>query len=949
MTIDTLSSLFPIHQIGSDGFNWWIGQIESVRADDKKGGGRYKVRIMGLHPKQCVQVGSDQLPWARVMMPVTYPHTPGGVTSASDQLSPGIWVVGFFLDNDKQQPCIMGSIGGDPNSTPEPVADDPTPGESGCKAFTHFIAPENKLIFDQDATNSNERTVTSMGGSVDGIRREDEGGTVVTTVREFDITALGLNTTSNPGGKDWCTSVATECGQEGDLQGTFTKLFSEMLHEMQRNNGKYGNYIVGELSGGLYDTIGIGRKYVNKSIRVMRTFVASVKGFVLAKIKEGIKWLVDALIYPTPTGNSLSGVTKFFNDMLAKLGCEMADLGDRLAKFLEDLIFGYLYNLYKSTMCQVDKFVSGILNKIQSLMNELLDKILGPLQDILGAIAAPLNMIGEAVNYVLKLLGIQCSGPKQECGKIKKKCTDCSSAKGKDFLDELLEDLEGWPTGQDWSQYTCPDSYTGNKLPLTNVTFVGGVPISPTSRYIQYDVTDIEVKEGQTAQFLIKRSGVTDIASSVTYSTRAGSATAGLDYEEVDGVLGFSPGETVKPIEVPTYVDVEDNEGDEDFYLRIFKETPREGSSISSVAKRNVARCVIRESTISKGIATPSDPDEVVTSNPEFSFNTPITYETFVTPDTPVVDGGEDPVEDLKPTYRVSADKSSVKEGDFVTYSITTTNVPNGTVLSYRLFGPNITPSDIISNNLSGSFIIEGGSSVVIVGINEDGNFEKSENLTFTIPGTGAQTNVLILGDDSAFSPEEIAAQEDESSPIETVDEFKTPTAGEVITGPVGEVITVPIANPGDPYKEAPTVFITGNGYGASGIVLTDSKGYAAEIRITDPGWGYKINKPVDANKECIIDSFTMIRPGQEYKTAPKVYVDGDDNIAEAVIDDKGRIISVRIKNREMTFTKYPEIIIVGGGGYGAKFIPSFACLPAADRVRIGSAKIGTGRYVDCP
>ena len=96
MTIDTLSNLYPVHQIGSDGFNWWIGQIESVRADDKKGGGRYKVRILGLHPKECIQVGSDQLPWARVMMPVTFPHTPGGATAVHDQHSPGVWVVGFF-------------------------------------------------------------------------------------------------------------------------------------------------------------------------------------------------------------------------------------------------------------------------------------------------------------------------------------------------------------------------------------------------------------------------------------------------------------------------------------------------------------------------------------------------------------------------------------------------------------------------------------------------------------------------------------------------------------------------------------------------------------------------------------------------------------------------------------------------------------------------------------
>ena len=52
------------------------------------------------------------------MMPVTSPH-PGGATSVSDQLGPGVWVVGFFLDNDKQQPVIMGSIGRVPNSKTE--------------------------------------------------------------------------------------------------------------------------------------------------------------------------------------------------------------------------------------------------------------------------------------------------------------------------------------------------------------------------------------------------------------------------------------------------------------------------------------------------------------------------------------------------------------------------------------------------------------------------------------------------------------------------------------------------------------------------------------------------------------------------------------------------------------------------------------------------------------
>ena len=105
--MDLLSNLYPTNQIGSDGFSWWLGQIESERKDDEKGSGRYRVRIVGLHPQTCDVVKSEDLPWALTMMPVTNPHLTGGHASVSDQLEPGCWVVGFFLDTDKQQPVIM--------------------------------------------------------------------------------------------------------------------------------------------------------------------------------------------------------------------------------------------------------------------------------------------------------------------------------------------------------------------------------------------------------------------------------------------------------------------------------------------------------------------------------------------------------------------------------------------------------------------------------------------------------------------------------------------------------------------------------------------------------------------------------------------------------------------------------------------------------------------------
>ena len=174
------------------------------------------------------------------------------------------------------------------------------------------------------------------------------------------------------------------------------------------------------------------------------------------------------------------------------------------------------------------------------------------------------------------------------------------------------------------------------------------------------------------------------------------------------------------------------------------------------------------------------------------------------------------------------------------------------------------------------------------------------------------------------------------------------PIAGSPITDPGGGIIQVPIENPGTAYTEPPAVLITGQGYGAVGIALLDKNSQVSEIRVTNPGFGYKLNAPQTEQKRCIIDSFTMLTPGTGYTSAPKVYVNGDSDVAEAVVRD-GMVVSVRIKNRELTFDDYPRVQIIGGGGYGARWIPSFNCLSTEALVKVGSAKIGTGSYIDCP
>jgi len=103
---------------------------------------------------------------------------------------------------------------------------------------------------------------------------------------------------------------------------------------------------------------------------------------------------------------------------------------------------------------------------------------------------------------------------------------------------------------------------------------------------------------------------------------------------------------------------------------------------------------------------------------------------------------------------------------------------------------------------------------------------------------------------------------------------------------------------------------------------LLDENGYLTEIRVKKGGYGYKINDPESNGVRCIIDSFTVIRPGRNYTEKPVVYVNGETDVAEAIINEDGFLIGARVLRRELTFDEYPEVRVIGSGA-GGKLIPS--------------------------
>ena len=90
------------HQLGFDGFVWFIGVVETM--DDPMRVGRAKVRIFGWHDKNTDNLSTEELPWAYALVPVTH-------AGQLPNYRHGDWVMGFFLDSRLgQQPIIFGVL-----------------------------------------------------------------------------------------------------------------------------------------------------------------------------------------------------------------------------------------------------------------------------------------------------------------------------------------------------------------------------------------------------------------------------------------------------------------------------------------------------------------------------------------------------------------------------------------------------------------------------------------------------------------------------------------------------------------------------------------------------------------------------------------------------------------------------------------------------------------------
>ena len=83
--------------LGQDGFIWFVGVVED-RADPQYLG-RCRVRCLGYHTENKLELPTADLPWAMPMLPITSSGI-SGIGQTPLGLVEGSWVLGFFRDSN---------------------------------------------------------------------------------------------------------------------------------------------------------------------------------------------------------------------------------------------------------------------------------------------------------------------------------------------------------------------------------------------------------------------------------------------------------------------------------------------------------------------------------------------------------------------------------------------------------------------------------------------------------------------------------------------------------------------------------------------------------------------------------------------------------------------------------------------------------------------------------
>jgi hypothetical protein len=864
-------SLLKSNFVGKDGFIWWIGQVApaSVWRDEKskpdagenkKGAGtpswayRCKVRIIGYHTFDGAILPDEELPWAHVSVGAETGSAQGGV-GQTVRLTGGETVYGFFIDgDDAQQPVVVGCL--HRNESVQNLISASFLEQEKSSQFKPFTGNQGNLV--QGSTQ---------------IRRLNDG--VQESPKQND-TPIGVGSSSLVGDP---VSVDREENKPGADQLIRYDLATQQWEteycsvKIVRENGCTDNLIgkiqkiMEEFLSFVNSITSVAGKYINSIMNIfvdlptrICEFASRILGiikFIINNMRNGILGLIGKLF------SQLIGlivplpqqppIASATKNIMDIIFCIFEKILAALGPWLCDFLDGIVGNAINAPLCAVQQSVAAILAKIMELLEDLLSPILSGISWLVGAIGTVSSILSSVSSIAQQILNfLGCDSLKCET------TTEWSACQG-----SKLSSGDRWNSILDiMNDITSLGNLDANLGQLSLFGYSGNSSFSDCTKAAQNP-------KNQSDQSPLPPGIVTPycVPPEVVIFGNGVQAQAVPIVGDDGGILSIKVIKQGKGFTKPPSIYIIDN---------------------TNKGKGATAKAQIKDGKI----------ESIYLTNSGSGYCK-----------------GDYSVFKQEPTYLVTANKYSFFEGETVTYTVTTTNVPDGTKLEYDLSG-DIKLEDMENvSSLSGVLTINSNTASKSFKFKQDSINENVETQYFNLyDGEGRKVSRTIILINNELSPQ---LSPEPNNPNES-------PPGTIIVPDFGGTLTPGIV----------TTTIPGGG-GTPGTGRT-----SVGVGTTGRGVG-----GIGTSVVGIVTNIIPERPGYGYTSGDKVKVGNCE--FEVVLSPQGSIIGVTSISCSTTFTSLPPVTIITNTGEGATLYPVIDYVPDST-VSTTINQFGVISVVDC-
>lgn len=849
-------SLLKSNFVGKDGFVWWIGQVAPASvwrnekskpdAGENTSGAetpswayRCKVRIIGYHTFDGGILPDEELPWAHVSVGAETGTAQGGVGQTL-RLVGGETVYGFFIDgDDAQQPVIVGCL--HRNESVKNLVDQQFLQQEKSSQFKPFTGHQGKLT----------QGPTQIRKLNDAVQQTPEGNSTAVSVGSTSLVGDPVPSVreDNKSGVDQLIryDLAT---QQWETEYCSVKIIREngcsdnLIGKIQKIMEEFLNFVNSITSA--------AGKYINAVMNVfvdlpttICEFASRILGiikFIINNMRNGIMGLIGKLF------GQLIGlivplpqqppIASATKNVMDIIFCIFEKILAALLPWLCDFLNGIVGNAINAPLCAVQQSVAAILAKVMELLEEFLSPILSGISWLVGGLGSVTSILSSVSSIAQQILNfLGCDQLRCETN------TEWSACQG--------------------SKSTYGDSWNKILGLIDDITSLG----------------NLDDTLGQLSMF-----GYTGSSS---FSDCTESA---LNPQSQDDQLPLPPGTKTSyclPPEVVIFGDGVQAQatpivGDDGSILSV--KIINEGKGYSKAPSIYI---IDNTNNGSGAEASAVIEDGKVTS-------------IYLTRSGSGYCKGDYSVFDQNPTYLVTANKYSFFEGESVTYTVTTTNIADGTKLEYDLTG-DIKLEDMENvSSLSGTVTINSNTASLTIKFKQDSINENIETQYFNLYDTDgrkvSKTTVLV---NNELSP--ILGPEPENPNESPPGTYDQPDEG-------GDTPSIP---PGP------------------GIGTTVPSGFGG----------------IGTSVVGVVTSIIPVRPGYGYTSGDKIVV-GNCEFG-VVLTEQGSIVGVTSINCSSTFGSLPTLNIITNTGQGAVLYPVIE-FTQESTVSTTINELGVVSVVDC-